>query len=152
MNPKTKKILKSVFIILIMVAFLSVNIVFAATKSKINFCDYAGARRTLKIIGMLINIAKIVVPLIIILTQMVSMTKIVVSGKDDDIKESFKILVKKIIAGLIIFFIPGIIDYTIDNLAGFNNADSGFAQCSNCLLDTNHCSIPTTDPDYYDED
>ena len=66
MNPKTKKILKCCFIILLMVAFLSLNVVYAATKSKISFCDYAGTRRTLKIIGMMINIAKVVVPLIII--------------------------------------------------------------------------------------
>lgn len=150
MNTKAKKLLKSSLIILIMIAFLSINIVYAATKSKIGFCDYAGTRRSLKIIGIIINIAKVVVPLLIILTQMVSMTNIVISGKDEDFKENFKIMVKKIIAGLVIFFIPGIIDYAVDNLAGYN--DSGFAQCSNCLLDTNHCTIPTSDPDYYDED
>ena len=150
MNKKAKTITKKILIILIMIAFLSINIVYAATKSKIHFCDYAGARRTLMIIGIIINIAKILVPLLIILTQMVSMTKIVISGKDEDFKESFKVMVKKIIAGLVIFFIPGIIDYTIDNLVKADN--SGFAQCSNCLLDTKHCKIPTTDPDYYDED
>ncbi len=150
MNIKAKKIIKSSLIILIMLAFLSINIVFAATKSKIGFCDYAGTRRALKIIGIILNIAKILVPLLIILTQMVSMTKIITSGKDEDLKESLKVLVKKVIAGLLIFFIPGIIDYAIDNLAGFDRG--GFATCSNCLLDTNHCSIPSSDPDYYDED
>ena len=150
MKERNKKILKHVLIVLFMAFFLGINIVFAATKSKISFCDYGGTRRVFKIIGIVINIAKIVVPLIIMLTHMVSMTKIIISGKDEDIKESFKILVKKIIAGLVIFIIPSVIDYTIDGLVGYS--DSGFAQCSNCLLDTNHCTIPDTDPVTYDEE
>ena len=52
MSEKTKKILKYTFIILIMVAFLSINVVYAATKSDLKFCDYAGTRRTLKILGI----------------------------------------------------------------------------------------------------
>ena len=150
MSNKTKKIIKSLIITILFIAFLSINIVYADTASKISFCDYAGTRRTLKIIGIIINIAKILVPLLIIITQMISMTKIVINGKDDDLKENFKVLVKKIIAGLVIFFLPTIIDYAVDNLAGYDCA--GFAQCSNCLLDTNHCSIPTEDPKTYTED
>jgi len=150
MSNKTKKILKSVAIIVLMVAFLSINIVYAATASQIKFCDYGGVRRTFKIIGIIINIAKVLVPMLIILTEIISITKVIISGKQEDLFENWKILVRKIIAGLVIFIIPTVIDFTIDNLVGYS--DSGFAQCSNCLLDTNHCTIPTTDPSTYSED
>ena len=150
MNTKTKKILKKVLIILFMAFFVGINIVFAATKSKIGFCDYGGTRRVLKIIGIMINIAKIVVPLLIMLTEIISLTKVIISGKDDDMKENWRVFVRKLIAGLVIFILPTLIDYTIDSLVGYD--DSGFTQCSNCLLDTDHCTIPETDPDYYDEE
>ncbi len=150
MSNKTKKILKSLFIIAIMVAFLGLNIVYAATTSHIKFCDYGGVRRTFKIIGIVINIAKILVPMIIIITEIISITSVIISGKEEDLVANWKVLVKKIIAGLVIFILPTVIDFTIDSLVGYN--DSGFSQCSNCLLDTSHCSIPTTDPETYSEE
>ncbi len=148
MTKKQKKILKSVAIILFMSIFLGASIVHAASSS-IKFCDYAGTRRTFKMIGLFINLARIIVPLIIIITESISLTKVIISGKDEDLKENWKILVRKIIAGLLIFVLPTLLDFTIDSLVGYD--DSGFSQCSNCLLDTGHCTIPTEDP-VYDED
>ena len=150
MSEKTKKILKYTFIILIMVAFLSINVVYAATKSDLKFCDYAGTRRTLKILGTIINIIKILVPVLIIITEIIAITKVITTGDDKDLKENFKQLVRKIIAGLVIFVLPTLIDYAIDNIAGYS--DSGFTQCSNCLLDTGSCKIPTEDPTIYEND
>ena len=150
MNEKTKKIIKIVGIILIMVAFLSLNVVYAATKGTIHFCDYAGTRRTLKIVGIFIDIIKIVVPLIIIITEIISLTKVMVSGKDDDLKENWKVFVRKVIAGLVIFIIPTVVNYAINNLVG--NKDAGFAQCSTCMLDHKNCKIPDKDPEIYQED
>ncbi len=145
MTNKTKKILKSILIILFMSLFLIGSIVHAETSSSIKFCDYAGTRRTFKMIGLFINLARIIVPLLIIITESISLTKVIISGKDDDLKENWKVLVRKLIAGLVIFVLPTIIDYTIDSLVGYD--DSGFTQCSNCLLDTGHCTIPDKDPD-----
>lgn len=150
MSDKTKKIIKTIGIISIMIAFLSINVVFAATKSNVKICDYAGTRRTLKIIGTIINIAKIMVPLIIIITGMISVANVVMSGKDDELKDKFKQLVRQMIAGLLIFVLPTIIDFAIDNMVGYK--DTGFSQCSNCLLDTKSCKIPTTDPTIYEGD
>ena len=150
MSNKTKKILKSIAIIVIMIAFIGINIVFAETKSNVKFCDYAGTRRTLKIIGTIINIAKVFVPLLIIITESIALTKAIVSGKDEDLKENFVVLVRKIIAGLVIFVLPSVINYAINNLAG--HSDTGFTQCSNCLLNAKSCTIPTTDPTIYEGD
>jgi len=150
MTTKSKKILKSVLIILFMSLFLAASIVHAAPSSSIKFCDYAGTRRTFKMIGLFINLARIIVPLIIIITESISLTKVIISGKQEDLSDNWRILVRKIIAGLVIFFLPTIIDFTIDSLVGYD--DSGFTQCSNCLLDTGHCTIPDKDPEVYDED
>ena len=123
------------------------DLVLAATSSKLRICEYGGVLRTLKIIGMAINIVKIIVPLLVIGTAIMSVFKTVTSGKADDLKGSFILILKKVIAGLIIFLIPTVLDFTFDSLLEYD--DSGFTACSNCLLDTGNCVIPTTDPNTY---
>jgi hypothetical protein len=80
---------------------------------------------------------------------MVSIFKTVTSGKADDLKASFSVIVKNLIAGLVIFFVPTILDFAFDTLIGYD--DSGFTACSNCLLDTGNCNIPTEDPSTYED-
>ena len=140
---------KNYFIILVLLSVLTIlpDLVLAATTSEIRFCEYAGVLRTFKILGIIINIVKIVVPLLIIGTAIVSVFKTVTSGKDDDLKASFIIIVKKLIAGLIIFLLPSTVDFAFDTLIG--NDTSKFTSCTNCLLDTGNCTIPEEDPSLY---
>ena len=143
---------KHIIILLIALSVLTVapHIVMAAkTSSQLRFCEYSGVLRTFKILGMCVNIIKIVVPLIIIGTAMVSIFKTVSSGKADDLKGSFTLIVKKLIAGLIIFLLPTALDFAFDTLLEYD--DSGFTACSNCLLDTGNCNIPTDDPSTYED-
>lgn len=142
---KTKHIV--LLVLILSVLTIAPNIVLAATSSELRICEYGGVLRTLKILGMALNIIKIVIPLIIIGTAMISVFKTVSSGKAEDLKGSFSLIVKKIIAGLIIFLIPTALDYVFDSLLEYD--DSAFTACSNCLLDTGNCTIPTEDPSTY---
>lgn len=145
-SKRKKYIIYTLFLLL----FCGINLVYAETSTKLNFCAYAGVRRTLMIIGIIIIIAKIIIPLIIIITGMITFFKTVLSGKDDDFKNSISILAKKIVAGLIIFFLPTVINYAFEALVGYD--DSGYTACSTCLLDVNNCEIPDEDPTTYTED
>ena len=140
---------KNYLITLLVLSVLTIlpDLVLAATTSEIRFCEYAGVLRTFKILGVIINIVKIVVPLIIIGTAMVSVFTTVTSGKSDELKASFMIIVKKLIAGLIIFLLPSTLDFAFDTLIG--NDTSKFTSCTNCLLDTGNCTIPDEDPSIY---
>lgn len=146
MKKQTKTIIA---FILFLSAFSILNVVYAATSSKIAFCDYSGVRRTFKILGMVINVVKVIVPLILIITGMITLSKTIISGKSDDFKGSLMILAKKFVAGFIVFLLPSVLDYAFDTLIGYD--DSSFTQCSNCLLDTSHCTIPESDPETYTE-
>lgn len=148
-NLKLSKKNRYIIFALFLLLFCGLNIVYAGTTTKLNFCAYAGVRRTLMIIGIIIIIAKIVIPLIIIITGMISFFKTVISGKDDDFKSSIGILAKKIVAGLIIFFLPTVINYAFEALVGYD--DSGYTACSTCLLDVDRCVIPDEDPETYTE-
>ena len=101
------------------------------------------------ILGVIINIVKIVVPLILIITGMIAFSKTIISGKTEDMTASISLLAKKIIAGLIVFLIPSVLDFTFDTLIGAD--DSSFTECTNCLLDTENCTIPESDPSTYTE-
>ncbi len=144
-NKTSKKYI--LYLATFIILFLFVNVVYAATSSKISFCDYSGVRRTFKVIGIIINLVKIIIPLILIATAMVSFFKVVTTGKPEDFKTSILQVVKQGIAGLVIFCIPGLLDFVFDSLVGYDT--TGFTQCTNCLLDTDHCTIPTTDPVIY---
>ncbi len=135
---------------LLLLFVCTADLVYAKTTGEIKFCDYGSVQRTLKVIGIIIVIMKIVVPLIIILTAFFTFIKPVISGTVDDFKGSFKTLVMKLIAGLIIFVIPSMLDYTFDNLLGADT--SSFGKCSNCLLDVDSCKPTDNIPEYYTED
>lgn len=142
---KTKHII--ILVILLSVLTIAPDLVLAATSSQLRICEYAGVLRALKILGIIINIIKVVVPLLIIGTAMISVFKTVMSGKSDDLTASFVLIVKKVLAGLIIFLLPTALDFVFDSLLQYD--DSAFTACSNCLLDTGNCTIPTSDPDTY---
>lgn len=141
---KNKKILYILFFIAL---FLCINVVYAATSSKIKFCDYSGVRRTFKVIGIIINLVKIIVPLILMASAMISVFKTVTTGKPEDFKASILQVVKQGIAGLIIFCLPGLLNFVFNSLVGYD--DTGFTSCTTCLLDTEHCTIPDKDPEIY---
>lgn len=152
MKKTSKK--KLLFFTLFFILFMSLNFVYADTSSKISFCEYGGVVRTFKIIGILINIVKVVVPILIIITAIINISKTILSGKKEDLKANFMQLTKQIVAGLIIFYIPTALDFAFDNLAGDGTSydPSGFAVCTNCLFDTEHCKIPEKDPNIYTTD
>ncbi len=139
---------KSAIITISTLALLLIpTIVLADTTSDIKFCEMAGVRRTFLILGMCLNIIKIVLPLVIIGTAMISVGKTVISGKSDDLKGSLTLIIKKVIAGLVIFLLPTIVDFAFDTLIGYD--DSGFTACTTCFLDTDSCTIPDAEPDIY---
>lgn len=109
---------KRVILYILLLVFICTDLVYAKTTGEIKFCDYGGVQRTLKIIGVIIAIMKIVAPLIIIITTFFISLKPVISGTVDDFKGSLKTLMMKIVSGLIIFGIPSMLDYTFENLIG----------------------------------
>ena len=57
-----------------------------------------------KLIGQVINIFKIVIPIIIVLLAMVDLGKAVMAGEEKEIKTAQKMLIKRLVYGVVIFF------------------------------------------------
>ena len=66
-----------------------------------------------KFIGLIINILKIAIPVIIVIFATLDLGKAVIAGKDDEIKAAQKLLIKRLIYGVLIFFVVTIVTVII---------------------------------------
>ena len=82
----------------------------------LGYCDKSYTVQVFLVLKYLIKLVCIIVPIIIIITSIIHIFKVVMNGKEDDLKEALKVTVKRIIAGLVIIFIPSILSYIFTNL------------------------------------
>ena len=87
------------------------------------FCDKSYIVQIMLIIKTLFKIACYLAPVLIIIVSMIHIFKIVMNGKDDDFKEALKVTVKRIIAGLLIAFLPALTNYIFTSLVPSSKVD-----------------------------
>lgn len=108
-----------------------------------------GIRQTFKIVGYLIQIIKWIVPLIIIILGMIDFGKAAISNDEKAINKAMMALIRRLIAGIVIFFIPTIVMAILNIIEvskGIEKKDnSQFGACTKCLFDPyNSCEINKT--------
>lgn len=86
-------------------------------------CNTSGTLTVFLTFKVVLTIIFTLVPIIIMINTGINLFKAVKSGKDEDIKGSFKQSIKNIIAGLIIFLIPTIFSFVFENLVDANGDD-----------------------------
>lgn len=98
-----------------------------------NFC--AEARGILQFVGWLLTIFRIAIPLIIIALGMFDFGKAVVASKDDEIKKQFKQLMMRLVAGVLIFFVPVFVMWVFGAVATFgqDENETDFNICYVCI-------------------
>ena len=100
-----------------------------------NLCTTDGLQ-IWKFVGYILFAFKIVIPLLIIVLGMMDLGKAVVGSKDDEIKKATSALVKRAIAGVVIFFIPTLVKI-IFNLF---NLDETWTNCVDCVTSPSSCN------------
>ncbi len=80
------------------------------------FCAKSWEVQLMLLIKIFFKLVCYIVPPIIIIASVIGFTKPVTSGKEEDLKDNGKLLVKRIIAGLLIMFIPTIISYVFTDV------------------------------------
>lgn len=80
-----------------------------------SFC--ADSAQIWQIVGNLINIVKIVIPIIIVLLAMFDLGKAVMAGEEKEIQAAQKMLIKRLVYGVVIFFVVTIVQ-VVFNLVG----------------------------------
>lgn len=107
-----------------------------------NFCDNESVLSVVRIFGIVIEIIKIVIPLLIIVYGMLDFGKVVVSHDEKAMNKATSQVVNRIICGVLIYFIPTIVLALFDYLQLSDiYTDENFYKCTTCLLDTSTCEF-----------
>lgn len=99
-----------------------------------NFCS--DIIKTLRLVSISVMIVRICVPIFIIVMGTMDIYNTVSSGKNDDLKKNLTTLGKRMIIGLVVFFIPTIVRLVVNGLGG---NDSNYQVCVNCIDNPKNC-------------
>ena len=103
-----------------------------------NFCS--DTQQALRFLGFLLFFAKILVPFAIIFMGTLDYYKVIVAGsKDDEMKKQTITFIKRICAGIIIFFIPTFLNMAFTVINGWSDVADEYEICATCLLDPGSC-------------
>lgn len=120
----------------LMIFFVDIN-VFAA--EEVNFCN-SETINAFRILGNILVAIKIIVPLLIIIFGMIDFSRAVISNDEKAIKVSTGALIRRMIAGIFIFFVPtiafSILKIAVDDDVA-KNAES--IACTQCMLKVSTC-------------
>lgn len=99
----------------------------------LNICNSSGVLRLFYFFKIVLSIILTILPIIVIITTIINTFKIVLDGKSDTIKSTLIISFKRILASIIIFLLPTIMNYIFTSLVDMN---IDFATCiTNANLD-----------------
>lgn len=96
------------------------------------FCHQDGVKKVLRFFGTLLLIAKILVPILLIVFGIVDYAKATIASASDAISKATKNLVSRIAAAVIIFILPTIINFVFSAIVK-NNAN--YNQCRACIFE-----------------
>ena len=126
---------KSILILIILCLILiPVN-----TSAAIEFCSKTAG--IWKIIGKILFIVKIMIPILLIIFGVIDLSNAVISNKDGEITTSLKRFMIRVIAGIVVFFVPTIVSIAMNLVSSFANSDAkkDYETCVRCLVDPGNC-------------
>ena len=91
------------------------------------------------VIGNVLNVFKIVIPLLLIIFGMIDLGKAVISSDEKQISKSTQTIIKRLIAAVVIFFIPTIVSVVFGLIASFGEQRGDFNICKECISHPGNC-------------
>lgn len=104
-------------------------------------CASPSLRKPLKFIGTIVTFAKIIVPIVIIGFGLMDLYKAATSSKQDGIKNAMQSIMVRLIAGVAIFLLPGIVQMILNWVNEWSNYKNVWCCCTQCILDSNNCNV-----------
>ena len=98
----------------------------------LDVCNDISILGVILFIKKLLSIISYIVPAILVLLITIDFTKAVMASNDDDIKKAQHLSIKRIIAGLIVFFVPLIVETSFSFL---ENVGTSWASCYNAATE-----------------
>ena len=107
-----------------------------------NPCDENSIKTVMRLFGYILLVARVAVPLIIIGLGTFDLAKSVIDNVEKSLGKQVKQLGIRILAGLIVFFVPNIVAVVFSMSDKLNIIETGqYKTCSDCLLKPNNCNI-----------
>lgn len=114
-----------------------------STLSKI--CSETGVLKSVRFLGYILFIVKIVVPIILIIMGSLDFGKAITTSNQDGLTKATKNLAVRVVAGVIIFILPTIVNFLFGMIVGLNkdyeDEMEGFNGCRTCLFSPDECNI-----------
>lgn len=104
-----------------------------------DFCNRPESQMALRIVGNVIMLAKVFIPIIIIAMGTMDLFKAVTGGSSEALTKQAKALGIRVAIGLVIFFIPTIVDALLNQLEQYQAVGSEIQACQTCLLHPGNC-------------
>ena len=89
----------------------------------LSFCE--SSAEIWQLVGKIINIIKIVIPIIIVVLAMLDLGKAVMAQKEDEIKKGQNTFIKRLVAAAIVFFVVTIVTMLIGLVADDSESITG---------------------------
>ena len=86
-------------------------------------------------VGYFLTIFKIVIPVLLVVMGMLDLGKVIISSNEDENKKGIGKFVKRILAAIIIFFLPTIVTYIFSLV----DPDLKWQDCKVCLTNPEKC-------------
>lgn len=83
-------------------------------------------------VSIVVNVIKIVVPILLVVFGMIDLMKGVTSQKEDEIKKGQQLFIKRLISGAIVFFVFVFVQLIISFVAGSQNEN--IMTCVDCFI------------------
>lgn len=105
------------------------------------FCESSGTLKMFNVIGAVMRVAKILVPVGLIIVSTASLTKALFEKDNEKISATVRDLFVKAIIALMIFFIPTIIYALFKNVDNKEKTKTVFSQCNLCMKSSDECHL-----------
>ena len=110
----------------------------------INICQQnSNSLKVFQVIGYFILIAKIIAPIILIILGSITFAKAALSNDEKATMDAAVMFGKKVLIGLIIFFVPTVLDFGLSLVSGVSDTMQKFENCTACIFspnDSGRCS------------
>ncbi|MBR5662911.1 MAG: hypothetical protein IKX00_04640 [Bacilli bacterium] len=101
-----------------------------------------------QLVGRILMVFKIVIPILLIVFGMIDLGKAVIASKDDAVEKATQTLIKRLIAGVVIFFIPFLVGAIFNLIDSFKDLDGSsengkkyrYNVCQKCVTSPNGSS------------
>lgn len=103
--------------------------------------------RIWQLIGYVLLFLKIAIPLVIIILGTIDFGKAVVSSDEKAIQKSGVSLAKRVLLGIIIFFVPTLVNAVFAYIKKFNSLKGEYLICLECVTKPNSCDT-SHEPEY----